>query len=314
MIDKLIERIKELNNPTVVGLDPKLDFVPEFIKKEAYDKYGMTTKGAAEAFLEFNKMIIDEIYDIVPAVKPQVSMYEQLGEEGIRVYIETIKYAKEKGLIVIGDIKRGDIASTAEAYSNGHIGMVEIGDKSHKVYESDFVTVNPYMGYDAVSPYLNNCEKYDKGLFILVKTSNPFGGQIQDIEAKDGEKIYEKVGKLVSDWGQDHIGESGFSKIGAVVGATYSEQGKRLRELMPHTFFLVPGYGAQGATAKDLVGCFNKEGVGAIVNSSRGIIAAYKKDEYKVKFDEKQFAKAARAAVIDMKKDLTIALESRRGE
>lgn len=314
MIDKLIERIKELNNPTVVGLDPKLDFVPEFIKKEAYDKYGMTTKGAAEAFLKFNKMIIDEIYTLVPAVKPQVSMYEQLGEEGIRVYIETIKYAKEKGLIVIGDIKRGDIASTAEAYSNGHIGMVQIGDENHKVYESDFVTVNPYMGYDAVSPYLNNCEKYDKGLFVLVKTSNPFGGQIQDIESKDGEKIYEKVGNLVSEWGKDHIGESGFSKIGAVVGATYPEQGKRLRELMPHTFFLVPGYGAQGATAKDLVGCFNKEGIGAIVNSSRGIIAAYKKDEYKVKFTDKEFAKAARAAVIDMKKDLTTALESRRGE
>ena len=314
MIDQLIEKIKELNNPTVVGLDPNLDFVPEFIKKEAFDKHGMTTKGAADAFLKFNKMIIDEIYDMVPAVKPQVSMYEQLGEEGIKAYIETIKYAKSKGLIVIGDIKRGDIASTAEAYSNGHIGMVKIGDTNQKVYESDFVTVNPYMGYDAVSPYLNNCEKYDKGLFILVKTSNPFGGQIQDIETKDGTQIYEKVGELVSRWGKDYIGESGFSKIGAVVGATYPEQGKKLRALMPHTFFLVPGYGAQGATAEDLVGCFNKEGIGAIVNSSRGIIAAYKNDKYKLKFNEKQFAKAARAAVIDMRKDLTIALENKRGE
>lgn len=306
MIDSLIKSIKELNNPTVVGLDPRLDFVPSFIKEEAYDLYGKTLEGAANAFLQFNKIIIDEIHDLVPSVKPQVAMYEQYGIAGMKAYIDTIDYAKSKGLIVIGDIKRSDIASTAEAYSNGHIGRVEIEGESNEVYKSDFITLNPYLGFDSIEPYIGNCNKYDKGLFVLVKTSNPNSGEIQDIlVGKNNETLYEYMGKLVAKWGDNAMGNEGYSRIGAVVGATHKEQGIRLRKLMPKTFFLVPGYGAQGATASDLAGCFNKDGLGAIVNSSRGIIAAYTLKNYKKDFTEKDFAKAARQAVIDMREDLT---------
>lgn len=306
MIDLLVRKIKELNNPTVVGLDPRLNFIPEFIKNEAYDIYGKTLEGAAKAFLTFNKAIIDEIYDLVPAVKPQVAMYEQYGEAGIKAYIDTIDYAKSKGLVVIGDIKRSDIASTAEAYSNGHIGRVDIEGEKHEVYKSDFITLNPYLGFDSIEPYIDNCNKYDKGLFVLVKTSNPNSGEIQDINVgKDNEKLYEYIGKLVAKWGESAMGTEGYSRLGAVVGATHKEQGVRLRKLMPKTFFLVPGYGAQGATASDLAGCFNKDGLGAIVNSSRGIIAAYTLKNYKNDFTEKDFAKAARKAVIDMREDLS---------
>jgi len=290
-------------NPTVVGLDPRLDFVPAFIKEEAYESWGKTPKAAAWAFLKYNKAIIDAVYDLVPAVKPQVAMYEQFGPEGIQAYIDTILYAKEKGLIVIGDIKRSDIASTAEAYADGHIGKVKVEDEAFEVYHEDSITLNPYLGYDSIEPYIKHCKDYDKGLFILVKTSNPNSGEIQDLDL-GGEKLYERVGKLVSDWGKELIGKKGYSQVGAVVGATHPEQAKRLRELMPHTFFLVPGYGAQGATAKDLAVCFDKNGLGAIVNSSRGIIAAYKLDKYKKDYSEKEFALASRQAVIDMKKDL----------
>lgn len=306
MIDTLIEKIKKLNNPTVVGLDPRLNFIPDFIKEEAYDLYGKTPEGAAKAFLEFNKIIIEAVHDLIPAVKPQVAMYEQYGVAGIKAYIDTISYAKEKGLVIIGDIKRSDIASTAEAYSNGHIGRVEIEEACVEIYKEDFITLNPYLGYDSIEPYLNNCINYDKGLFVLVKTSNPNSGEIQDITVgNNGEKLYEYMGKTVSKWGEALIGEEGYSRIGAVVGATHSEQGKKLRAIMPKTFFLVPGYGAQGGAAEDLAGCFNKDGIGAIVNSSRGIIAAYKSQAYKNDFTDKEFGQAARQAVIDMKKDIT---------
>lgn len=304
MIDKLIERIKELNNPTVVGLDPREEIIPEFIRKESYRKYGRTLKGLANAYFKFNKMIIDEIYDLVPAVKPQISMYEELGPDGIDCFIKTIKYAKEKNLIVISDIKRGDIASTAKSYSRGHIGRVSVGGNEHKVFDADFVTINGYMGYDAISPYIENCKELDKGMFVLVKTSNPNSGDIQDLKTEDGRYVYEHMGELVSKWGEELIGKYGFSKIGAVVGATYKEQGKILRDQNPNTFFLVPGYGAQGATAEDLKGCFNEDGLGALINSSRGIIAAYKKDEYKDRYSEEEFHKAAREAVIRMRQDL----------
>jgi orotidine-5'-phosphate decarboxylase len=304
MIDTLVKKVKELKNPTVVGLDPRLNFVPKHIKDEAYDKYGKTLKGASEAFLQFNKQIIDEINDIVPAVKPQVAMYEQFGADGLKAYIDTIEYAKSKGLLIIGDIKRSDIASTAMAYSNGHIGRIEVEEEQFEVYKEDFITLNPYLGYDSIEPYIENCKQYDKGMFVLVKTSNPNSGEVQDITVGSGdERFYEYMGKLVASWGESLLGESGYSRIGAVVGATYKEQGIRLRELMPKTFFLVPGYGAQGATAEDLAGCFNKDGLGAIVNSSRGIIAAYTKDKYK-EFGERDFAKASRQAVIDMRNDL----------
>lgn len=304
IIDKLVAKIKQTNNPTVVGLDPRLDFIPQFIKDEAYEKYGKTPKGACEAFYLFNKKIIDSVYDLVPAVKPQIAMYEQFGKDGIECYINTCLYAKRKDLIVIGDIKRSDIASTAEAYSNGHIGQVAIEENSYHTYFSDFITLNPYLGYDSIEPYTDNCKNFNKGLFILVKTSNPNSGQIQDLTLDTGEKLYEKIGDLVSKWGESLIGESGYSSFGAVVGATHPNQAEALRKIMPNTYFLVPGYGAQGATAKELSVCFNKDGLGAIVNSSRGIIAAYKTKAYQAKFNELEFDKASRQAVLDMKQDL----------
>lgn len=304
IIDKLIDKIKETGNPTVVGLDPRLNYIPDFILNEKYEKYGYTLKAAAKAMYSFNKKIIDEIYDLVPAVKPQIAMYERYGIDGLKAYVKTCEYAKRKGLIVIGDIKRSDIASTAEAYSDGHIGKVTVGENSFMPFNQDFITLNPYLGSDSITPFLKDCKEYERGLFVLAKTSNPNSGEIQDLIV-DGMPLYEKVGQLISKWGEELIGVNGFSEVGAVVGATHPEQAKRLREIMPHTFFLVPGYGAQGGKAEDLAVCFNKDGIGAIVNSSRGIIAAHMKDEYKTAFNgEEQFAKAAREAVINMKNDL----------
>ncbi len=303
IIDKLISKIKQTSNPTVVGLDPRLEYIPNFIKDEAYKLYGYTPKAASVAIFQFNKFIIDEICDLIPAVKPQIAMYEQFGAEGIDCYIRTIKYAKAKDLIVIGDIKRGDIASTAQAYSDGHIGMVSIGRSMHEIYSEDMITINPYLGFDSVEPYLEDCKNYERGMFVLVKTSNPNSGEIQDLVA-DGEKIYERVAKLVSKWGKGLIGNNGYSDIGAVVGATYPEQARVLRKLMPETFFLVPGYGAQGAKGKDLANFFNSDGLGAIVNNSRGIIAAHQTEKNRNKYKEQDFAKAAREAVLEMKEDL----------
>ncbi|AKL96795.1 orotidine 5'-phosphate decarboxylase PyrF [Clostridium aceticum] len=303
MIDRLIAKIEKTQNPTVVGLDPRLSFVPQYIKEEAYRNYGKTPKAAAKAFLEFNKKIIDGIHDIVPAVKPQVAMYEQYGAEGMQAYIDTLQYAKEKGLMVIGDIKRSDITSTAEAYADGHIGKVKVEEESYTVYQQDCITLNPYLGSDSIDPYMEHCKNYDKGLFILVKTSNPNSGEIQDLDV-GGEKLYERVGKMVDQWGQSLIGKRGYSAIGAVVGATHPQQAEKLRGIMPKTYFLVPGYGAQGATAKDLKGYFNQDGLGAIINSSRGIIAAHQKQPYQSKFTEKEFYLAAREAALDMKEDL----------
>ena len=302
IIDVLIEKIKETQNPTVVGLDPRLNFVPEFIKNECVEKYGKTPKAVAESFFEFNKGIIDNVYDLVPAIKPQIAMYEMLGVDGIDCFIKTCDYASKKGLVIIGDIKRGDIASTAEAYSDGHIGEIDCFGIKHKIFNEDFITVNPYLGWDSIEPYMANCKNYNKGLFVLVKTSNPNSGQFQNLDV-GGLTLYQKVGQLVESWGEKLMGENGYSSVGAVVGATHPDEAKILRELMPHTFFLVPGYGAQGGKAEDLAVCFDKDGLGAIVNSSRGIIAAYKKDEYS-KFTEKEFGLAARQAVIDMKADL----------
>ncbi len=303
IIDKLIDKIKVTGNPTVVGLDPQEAFIPQFIKEEAFAKYGKTLKGMSKAMLHFNKMIIDEIYDLVPAVKPQIAMYERYGISGLKAYIKTIEYAKKRGLIVIGDIKRSDIASTGQAYSDGHIGRADVDGIGYDVFKQDFITLNPYLGSDSITPFLKDCKEYEKGLFILAKTSNPNSGEIQDLLV-DGVPLYEKVGSLISKWGEELIGVNGFSEVGAVVGATHPEQAKRLREVMPHTFFLVPGYGAQGGKAEDLAVCFNKDGLGAIVNSSRGIIAAYTKEPYKNSFSEADFAKASRQAVIDMKNDL----------
>ncbi|MDA3845011.1 MAG: orotidine-5'-phosphate decarboxylase [Vallitaleaceae bacterium] len=302
MIDTLIQKIIETENPTVVGLDPRFNFIPKHIRDIMLETYGNTPEAVAKSYLAFNKAIIDEVYDIIPAVKPQVAMYEQLGAVGMASYIETIAYAKEKGLVVVGDIKRSDIASTAASYSDGHIGRVNVEGSIHEIYKEDFITLSPYLGYDSIEPYMDNCEKYDKGLFILVKTSNPNSGEVQDIlVTKEGIALYEYMGSLVKKWGDAFMGTRGYSRIGAVVGATHKEQGIKLRSIMPKTFFLVPGYGAQGATAEDLNGCFNAVGLGAIVNSSRGIIAAYQKPIYQKDFSEMDFAKASRQAVLDMK-------------
>ncbi len=287
IIDKLIKQIIEKKNPTVVGLDPKLEFIPQYIKNKHDNVPNM--------FFEFNKVIIDEICDLVPAVKPQIAMYEEYGIEGLICYIETVKYAKSKGLIVIGDAKRGDIASTAKSYSLGHLG-----DKHFSV---DFLTVNPYMGYDSIQPFEDEIEKYNKGLFLLVKTSNPKSFQIQNLELKDGRLVYEEVANLTSEWGKKYIGEYGFSSVGAVVGATHKEELEHIRKIVPNVFFLVPGYGAQGGKAEDIACAFNEKGLGAIVNSSRGIIAAYQQEKYK-EFGEENFGKASRQAVIDMRDDI----------
>ncbi|KAB3530557.1 orotidine-5'-phosphate decarboxylase [Alkaliphilus serpentinus] len=303
MIDRLIRKIQEKNNPTVVGLDPRLSFIPQWIKDENFEKYGKTPKAVAEAFLQFNKEIIDHIHDLVPAVKPQIAMYEQYGAEGVEAYIKTIEYGKKKGLVIIGDIKRGDIASTAEAYSKGHIGRVDIEGEEFEIFKEDSITINPYLGYDSIEPFLEDCRDYDKGLFVLVKTSNPNSGQIQNLSI-EGKCIYEIMGDLVSQWGEGLKGSSGYSRIGAVVGATHPEEAAKLREIMPHTYFLVPGYGAQGGNAEDLKACFNRDGLGAIINSSRGIIGAHRMVENKERFKEKEFAMAAREAALAMKVDL----------
>lgn len=309
MIDRLMEKIEACKNPTVVGLDPRLSMIPDIIKEEAYEKYGKTPEGAAEAFYLFNKEILDAVYDLIPAVKPQVAMYEMYGVPGMAAYIKTIEYAREKGLVVIGDIKRSDIASTAQAYADGHIGVAPVEEEKYEVYREDFVTLNPYLGVESIESYFKNMKDYDKGIFVLVKTSNPGSGQIQDLPAGPEDKpLYEIVGGLVEEWGENFRGRYGYSDVGAVVGATHPEQGKRLRKILPHTFFLVPGYGAQGATAQDLRGCFDQEGRGAIVNSSRGIIAAWQKEKYASAFGKENWAQASRQAVLDMKEDLNSVL------
>ena len=301
MIEKLVERIKKLEAPIVVGFDPTLNFVPGFLLDKAINEKGETLEAAADAIFEFNKKIVDAVYDLIPAVKPQIAMYEQFGIPGLMAYKQTVDYCHEKGLLVIGDAKRGDIGSTSTAYAIGHLGKVKIGSTEIAPIDTDFLTINPYMGSDSVVPFVEECKKHDKGLFILVKTSNPSSGEFQD--QKVGKKaVYELVGKKVDEWGAELV-KNGYSDVGAVVGATYPEMGEVLREIMPKAYILVPGYGAQGGTAAELKPFFNKDGLGAIVNSSRGIIAAYKQDKY-AEYGAEGFAEAARAAVIDMKNDI----------
>ena len=309
MINKLIAKIQKTGAPIVVGLDPMLNYIPEHIQKKAFAEYGETLEGAAEAIWQFNKEIVDKTYDLIPAVKPQIAMYEQFGIEGLKAYKKTIDYCKSKDLVVIGDIKRGDIGSTSAAYAVGHLGTVQVGSKCYVPFDEDFATVNPYLGSDGVKPFIEVCKEENKGLFILVKTSNPSSGEFQD-QLVNGRPLYELVGEKVAQWGEDHMSGSGYSYIGAVVGATYPEMGAVLRKLMPKTFILVPGYGAQGGKGKDLVNFFNEDGLGAIVNSSRGIIAAYKQEKY-AKFGAENFGDASRAAVEDMVADISGALNAR---
>ena len=307
MIQKLIEGIKRTKAPIVVGLDPMMNYIPEYIQKKAFAEFGETLEGAAEAVWQYNKGIVDAVYELVPAVKPQIAMYEQFGIEGLKAFEKTVSYCQEKGLVVIGDIKRGDIGSTSEAYAVGHLGKVQVGSHSFIGFHEDFVTVNPYLGSDGVKPFMKICKEEKKGLFILVKTSNPSSGEFQD-RLVDGRPLYELVGEQVAAWGEELMGDT-YSYVGAVVGATYPEMGKTLRKIMPKSFILVPGYGAQGGKGADLVHFFNDDGLGAIVNSSRGIIAAYKQEKY-ASFGAENYAEASRQAVLDMQADIQGALEA----
>ena len=306
MINKLIAKIQKTKAPIVVGLDPMLSYIPEHIQKKVFEEYGETLEGAAEAIWQFNKEIVDKTYDLIPAVKPQIAMYEQFGIEGLKAYKKTIDYCKSKDLVVIGDIKRGDIGSTSAAYAVGHLGKIQVGSKCYVPFDEDFATVNPYLGSDGVKPFIEVCQEEGKGIFVLVKTSNPSSGEFQD-RLIDGRPLYEWVGEQVAVWGEEHMGDS-YSYIGAVVGATYPKMGKVLRSIMPKAYILVPGYGAQGGQGKDLVHFFNEDGLGAIVNSSRGIIAAYKQEKY-ASFGAENFADASRQAVVDMVTDISTALE-----
>lgn len=306
MINRLIENIKKTNAPIVVGLDPMLDYIPEQVTKKAFEEYGETLAGAGEAIWQFNKAIVDATCDLIPAVKPQIAMYEQFGLEGLAAYKKTVDYCKEKGLVVIGDIKRGDIGSTSAAYAVGHLGKVKVGSHVYSGFDEDFATVNPYLGSDGVKPFIKVCQEEKKGIFVLVKTSNPSSGEFQDQQV-NGKPLYEMVGEKVAEWGADCMGDE-YSYVGAVVGATYPEMGKILRDIMPKAYILVPGYGAQGGKGADLVHFFNRDGLGAIVNSSRGIIAAYKQEKYAA-YGAQNFADASRQAVIDMREDIAEALK-----
>ncbi len=301
MINRLIEKIQKTKAPVCVGLDPMLGYIPEHVTRKAFGEYGETLEGAAEAIWQFNKTIIDSTWDLIPAVKPQIAMYEQFGIEGLKVYQRTVDYCQEKGLVVIGDAKRGDIGSTSVAYAVGHLGSVKVGNNVCSGFHTDMLTVNPYLGTDGVKPFVDVCKESDRGIFVLVKTSNLSSGEFQD-KLIDGRPLYELVAEKVVEWGSQTM-EGDYSNVGAVVGATYPEMSRILRKLMPHTYFLVPGYGAQGGTAEDLRYCFNEDGLGAIVNSSRGIIAAYKKEPY-TKFGAENFGEASRQAVIDMVQDI----------
>ncbi len=296
---RLIEKIAQMQNPSVVGLDSLLDYIPQHIKDEKFATYGDTFDAAAQSILEYNKAIIDQICDIVPAVKPQAAYYEMYSWQGMWALCETVKYAQEKGMIVIMDGKRNDIGSTMQAYAKAHLGTSTVNGKELSAFGSDMLTVNGYLGSDGVSPLLPICDEQDKGIFVLVKTSNPSSGELQDQKIGD-KSIYETMGAMCEQWGSQTENNYGYSRVGAVVGATYPEQLAEMRQKMPHTFFLVPGYGAQGGGANDVAGAFDKNGLGAIVNSSRAILTAWKK----AGTDGKDFAEQARKAALAMKEDI----------
>ncbi len=305
MIHKLVKEIRSKHAPIVVGLDPTLKLIPGFILDKHVKALGNTCEAVAEAIKEYNFGLVDAVADLVPAVKPQIAMYEQFGIPGLIAFKETVDYCKKKGLVVIGDIKRGDIGSTSEAYALGHLSGPVLNGVKLKGFDEDFVTVNPYLGIDGIKPFIDVCREEKKGIFVLVKTSNPSSGEFQD-QKVDGKPLYELVAEKVKEWGDGLMGDD-YSYVGAVVGATYPEMGAALRKVMPKAYILVPGYGAQGGTATDLKPFFNEDGLGAIVNSSRGIIGAYKQEKY-AKFGEAGYADAARQAVIDMRDDIAGAI------
>lgn len=300
--DRLIKKIIETGNPTVVGLDPKLEYVPAYLREEAFNDKGRDLKGAAAALLRFNKAIIDAVCDIVPAVKPQAAYYEMYGWQGVKALHKTIEYAQKKGMFVIVDGKRNDIGATMEAYTNAYLGYADVDGTAFEGFGADALTVNGYLGTDGIAPLTAACRKNDKGIFVLVKTSNKSSGELQDRVLDDDKTIYETMGDMCEKWGEGTIGEYGYSAVGAVVGATYPEQLAEMREKLPHTFFLVPGYGAQGGGAKGVAKAFDEKGLGAVVNSSRAVMCAYQKEEG---CDPNDFAGAARRECIRMREDIT---------
>lgn len=298
--DVLQEKIRAMKNPTVAGLDARIEYVPEYIRQAAYEQYGVGLKGACEAIYQFNVGLMDALCDIVPAVKPQAAYYENLGWQGMEMLERTIRYAKSKGLFVIADIKRGDIGSTATAYAEGWLSGASIEGQQFKSFDADCVTLNGYMGSDSIKPFLEAAKAEDKCAFVLVKTSNPGSGELQDVKTADGRTVYQVMGALNESIAAGTEGKYGYTMAGAVTGATYPEQIRQLRADLPHTFFLVPGYGAQGGTAADVKYAFDAQGHGAIVNSSRGIMCAWKKTGG----DGHDFAQAARNAAIAMRDDI----------
>lgn len=306
-IDKLVDQIKQKQSCVLVGLDPRLEYIPEGFKETYFKNYGTSLEAVAEIILEFNKVIIDSVYDIVPAIKPQIAFYEQYGLQGLKAYIETCKYAEDKGLLVVGDVKRGDIGTTSKAYSNAHLGQVDVEGVSFNTFSTDAITTNPYLGDDCLKEFMDDIYQRDKGMFVLVKTSNPTSGQLQDLEL-GGKKIYEVVAEMVYEWSLKTVGECGYSSVGAVVAATHPQQAQDLRKLMKKAYFLVPGYGAQGGTVEDILGCFNEDGLGAIINSSRGIMYAYMNKEKN--YDARHIGEAARNETIMMRKSINDALKT----
>ena len=305
MMDNLIKKIKEKNSPIVMGIDPRYEMIPDIIKS----KYQKNIEGFAKSAVVFAKKLIDATYDIIPAIKPQLAYFEMMGPDGLKAFKEIVDYAKSKDLIVIADAKRGDIGTTSQGYANTFLGETSLDDNKEKIYDADFVTVNPYMGTDCVKPFVEDSKKYGKGVFVLVKTSNKSSGELQDLKLENGNKVYEQVATLVEEWGKDLIGEYGYSSISAVVGATYPEQLKEIRNLAPHTFFLIPGYGAQGGKAEDIALGFDENGIGGIVNASRSLMCAYKADRWKEIYTEEQFAEATRAEALRMREELMGAIQ-----
>ncbi len=304
-IDNLIEKIKKTNNPTVMGLDPRYEMLPKCVT----NKYPQNLEGVSKAIIEFNKALIDATYDIIPAIKPQIAFYEMYGIPGMESFKETCRYAKEKGMIVIADIKRGDIGSTATGYSNAFLGKTKIGEEEQSIYDVDFVTVNPYMGTDCVKPFIEDCKKYDKGIFILAKTSNPSSGELQDLKLENQKEVYIQIAELVEKWGEELRGKYQYSSVAAVVGATYPEQLKQIRKVAPHTYFLIPGYGAQGGKANDIALGFDSNGLGGIVNASRSLMCAYKSENWKNQVTEEEYYKATRLEALRMRDELNKAIK-----
>lgn len=303
IVDKLIEKTIETKNPTVVGLDPDTSKIPACYKINNDNINPLSA--VAEVIYKFNCDIIDTVAEFVPAVKPQMAFYEKYGSYGVVAFEKTVAYAKSKGLVVIEDAKRNDIGNTAKAYADGHLGVVETLDGSYTAtFDVDFLTVTPFLGSESLNPFIDVCKKNNKGIFVLVKTSNTSSGEIQDVITKDGISISQSIAKYVAKQSESFVGKYGYSSIGAVVGATYPEEAVALRKIMPKSYFLVPGYGVQGGGAEDIVPCFNLDGLGAIINSSRGILYTHMSDEERNNCTKEEYLNSVRNAVVEMQNDI----------